>query len=234
MLESSYHVMIVEDDAKIAGILRDELQRYGFVATVAGDYAHLKDEFLAVKPDLILLDVNLPRYDGYYWCRQIRTVSKVPIIFISARSGEVDQVRGLEAGGDDYIPKPFNLELVMAKLRSIWRRAYGEYASEVAGDVLRVGELQLDRNTNCISTSVASRELSLKEFRLLWTLAQRPGQIVSREELLEALWDEVDFVDDNTLTVNVSRVRRQLEEVGLVAVIETKRGQGYLLRVQGR
>jgi two-component system OmpR family response regulator len=225
--------MIVEDDVKIASILHGELQRYGLAATVASDYAHLKEEVLAVKPDLILLDVNLPCYDGYYWCRQVRTVSKVPIIFISARSGEVDQVRGLEAGGDDYIPKPFSLELVMAKVQSTLRRVYGEYAGDATSDVIQVGDLQLNRLTNCVSTCVGCREVSPKEFRLLWALAQRPGQIVSREELLEALWDEVDFVDDNTLTVNVSRVRRQLEEVGLAGVIETKRGQGYMLRLKG-
>ncbi|MCG0239145.1 MAG: response regulator transcription factor [Firmicutes bacterium] len=229
MEEQRYHILLVEDDPKIAGILAAELERYGYAVSQVRDFSRVKEEFLALRPDLVLLDIHLPRFDGYYWCRQIRTVSKVPILFISARDGDLDQIRALEHGGDDYITKPFNLELVVAKVRSALRRAYGEYALARDPEVLRVGDLWLSRATNRVSRGDREVELSPREFRLLWLLAERAGTIVSREELLEALWDDVDFVDDNTLTVNVARVRRRLEELGLPHAIETKRGQGYRL-----
>lgn len=228
-----YRVMIVEDDGKIASILAAELDRYGYDVILAYDYARIQEEFVAARPDLVLLDVNLPRYDGFYWCRQIRTVSRVPILFISARSDQMDQVRAIEHGADDYITKPFNLELALAKVGAAIRRAYGEYALNRAPDVLSAGGLLLDRSTNRASVGDRAVELSPKEFRLLWCLAARAGQIVAREELLEALWDDTEFVDDNTLTVNVTRVRRRLEELGLANAIETKRGHGYCLALPG-
>ncbi|MEW8977154.1 MAG: response regulator transcription factor [Symbiobacterium sp.] len=228
-----YRIMIVEDDEKIASILAAALDRYGYDVILAQDYARIKEEFVAARPDLVLLDVNLPRYDGFYWCRQIRTVSRAPILFISARSDQMDQVRAIEHGADDYITKPFNLELALAKVGAALRRAYGEYALTRAPDVLSAGGLLLDRSTNRVSLGDRAVELSPKEFRLLWCLAERAGAIVAREELLEALWDDTEFVDDNTLTVNVARVRRRLEELGLANVIETKRGQGYCLALPG-
>lgn len=228
---TAYHIMIVEDDAKLSGILGDELRRFDYdVVQVAGD-ENVKEAFLAERPDLVLLDINLPRYDGFYWCRQIRTVSKVPIIFISARADDLDQVRALENGGDDYITKPFNLELVLAKVHSTLRRAYGEYALAREHDLIHIGELILNRAKNTVSYKGSETELSPREFRLLLCLAERPGEIVERAELLEALWDDVDFVDDNTLTVNVTRVRRRLAQLGLADAIETKRGQGYRLNL---
>lgn len=227
--ERTYRIMIVEDDHKIGEILAEELQRFGYTTVAVQDFARIKEEFLAAAPDLVLLDINLPRFDGYYWCRQIRLHSSLPILFISARAGELDQVRALENGGDDYITKPFNLELVLAKVRSALRRAYGEYATVRESDLLQVGSLRLNRSENRVSRNGVELELTPKEFRLLRLLAERRNEIVSREEILEALWDDVEFVDDNTLTVNVARVRRRLEELGLPEAIETKRGQGYRL-----
>lgn len=225
----TYRIMLVEDDGKIVAILASELERYGYDVVETRDFSRVKEEFVASQPDLVLLDINLPRYDGYYWCRQIRTVSRVPILFISARADQMDQVRAIEHGADDYITKPFNLELVLAKIKGAIRRAYGEYAIGRDSEVISVSGLLLDRGSNRITRGEKTLELSPKEFRLLWCLAQRAGEIVSREELLEALWDDTDFVDDNTLTVNVTRVRRRLEELGLASAIETKRGQGYRL-----
>ncbi|MDF2630197.1 MAG: two-component response regulator [Symbiobacteriaceae bacterium] len=225
----NYRIMLIEDDAKIAAILKAELERYAYEVVCVTDFGRIKEEFLGARPHLVLLDINLPRYDGFYWCRQIRTVAKVPILFVSAREGEMDQVRALEHGGDDYIVKPFNLELVLAKVKSALRRAYGEYALGAEAEILRAGDLLLDRNRNRVSRGETEAELAPNEFRLLWALAERTGAIVSREELLEALWDDVDFVDDNTLTVNVARVRRRLADLGLPDAVETKRGQGYLL-----
>lgn len=228
-VDAQYRILLVEDDAKIAAILSEELERFGYDIVLARDFARIREEFVAANPQLVLLDINLPRFDGYYWCRHIRAVSKVPIIFISARADDFDQVRALENGGDDYITKPFNLELVVAKVRSALRRAYGEYAAGDGADVVSAGDLILHPATNRVSYRGEQLELSPREFRLLLCLARRPGEIVGREELLEALWDDIDFVDDNTLTVNVARVRRRLAELHLPAAIETKRGQGYRL-----
>ncbi|MGE5654417.1 MAG: response regulator transcription factor, partial [Bacillota bacterium] len=226
-IEQAYRILLVEDDPKIAAILADELQRYGYTILQARDFQRVRDEFVAARPDLVLLDINLPRFDGFYWCRQIRSLSNVPIIFVSARAGDLDQVRALENGGDDYITKPFNLELVLAKVRSALRRTYGEYALARDSEVIQVGDLLLNKSRNRVSRNGVEVELTPKEFRLLCCLAERPGVIVDRENLLEALWDDLDFVDDNTLTVNVTRVRRRMAELGLPDAIETTRGQGY-------
>lgn len=231
MIQSSYRIMLVEDDHKLAGLLSDELKRHGYTVDMIQDFGRVKDTFLAIKPDLVLLDINLPRFDGYTWCRHIRTISKVPIIFISARSGDLDQVRALENGADDYITKPFNMELVLAKVGSTMRRVYGEYALNSNTEVVRIGDLFLYQTQNRVVYGEDEVELAPKEFRLLLRLAESAGDIVSREDLLEALWDDIDFVDDNTLTVNVTRVRRRLAELGLPDAIETKRGQGYRLNI---
>lgn len=228
-----YRIMIVEDDEKIASILSEHLERFGYDVVRRVDSSRVKHEFIITKPDLVLLDINLPHYDGFYWCRQIRSVSKAPIIFISARADDMDQVRALENGGDDYITKPFNLELVLAKVGSALRRAYGEYAAGGDPDLVAAGELVLNLANNRVAFRESEVELTPREFRLLLSLARRPGAIVGREQLLEALWDDVDFVDDNTLTVNVARVRRRLAELGLADAIETKRGQGYRLALDG-
>ncbi|HOB91137.1 MAG TPA: response regulator transcription factor [Bacillota bacterium] len=227
--ESGYRIMIVEDDQKIAKILAQELERYGMVALIVEDFTRVKEAFCSSQPDLVLLDINLPKFDGYYWCRQIRTLSKVPIIFVSARDQDVDQVRALESGGDDYISKPFNLELAIAKINSLLRRTYGKHAVSKPLDVLAIGDVVINRADSSASRGDVRVELTAKELELLWILAQRNGTIVSREELLDVLWDDEEFVDDNTLTVNVSRLRRRLDELGLGQAIETRRGQGYRL-----
>lgn len=226
-----YRILLVEDDHKLAGLLADELRRFGYEVVAMENYQHLREEFLSIASHLLLLDINLPQYDGFYWCRQIRAVSRVPIIFISARADDLDQVRALENGGDDYITKPFNMELVLAKVSSCLRRTYGEYALRRDPEVLRVGNLFLEKSKNQVVSGENVVELTAKEFLLLWCLAEHAGEIVDRTQLLEALWDDVDFVDDNTLTVNVARVRRRLTELGLPDAIETKRGQGYCLSI---
>ncbi|RAV20217.1 response regulator transcription factor [Paenibacillus contaminans] len=225
-----YRIMIIEDDDKIAAILKEYIVKYGYEVVRAVRFRDLKQEFAEVKADLVLLDINLPHFDGFYWCRQIRTVSNVPIIFLSARVGDMDQVMAIENGGDDYITKPFHLDVVMAKIKSALRRAYGEYASSSAGsDALEANGLALDRAKNVVEWNGKKADLSRNECLLLGSLIAKAGRIVTREDLLEALWDDVHFVDDNTLTVNVTRVRKKLEELGLPKAIETVRGQGYRL-----
>lgn len=231
-----YRIMIVEDDEKIAGILRGYIEKYGYEATRAEHLGDVKGDFLSQEPDLVILDINLPQFDGFYWCRQIRTVSNVPIIFLSARVGEMDQVMALENGGDDYITKPFSLDVIMAKIKSALRRAYGEYAGSGngSGTVTDLAGVYLDRSKNQISWRGKVLSLSQKELLLLDCLFEKHGQVVPREELLEVLWDDMSFVDDNTLTVNVTRVRKKLEDLGVTGAIETVRGRGYRLNVTWR
>lgn len=225
-----YKILVVEDDQKMASIICNYLQKYGYDAQFANDFERIKEHFLDYRPDLIILDINLPSFDGFYWCRQIRGFSNVPIIFLSARAGEMDQVLAIENGGDDYITKPFHLEVMLAKIKSVIRRTYGDYATATDHDVLEIEGLFLHRNKNIIEFNHQKIECSPKEFRLIDTLAKKTEQIVSREKLLETLWDEIDLVDDNTLNVNVRRVRNKLKELGIYDAIQTVRGQGYCLK----
>lgn len=226
-MNGAKRILIIEDEPKLAAILAAHLQRYGYAAVRAERFDDLKNEFLEANADLVLLDVNLPWYDGFYWCRQIRTVSNVPIIFISARAGEMDQVMAIDNGGDDYIVKPFNLDLVTAKVRGALRRAYGEYAA--TGEESALGALGYDARRLQASYAGRSVELSRTEGQLLEALLRAGGRVVRRDTLLAALWDDADFVDDNTLTVNVNRLRRKLAEIGLEDAVRTVRGEGYRL-----
>ena len=225
-------IYLVEDEPKLAAIVAGHLGRYGYEVVTARRFDDLKNEFLEADPSLVLLDINLPWFDGFYWCRQIRTVSTVPVIFLTARGGEMDQVMAIENGGDDYIVKPFNLEVVTAKVRAVLRRAFGEYAAPPAVDQV-VEHAGLGWDAQRLSASFAGRsaELSRNEGQLLAALLRAAGRVVRREALLEALWDDVEFVDDNTLSVNVTRLRRKLDELGLADAVRTVRGEGYRLQV---
>ncbi len=246
-----YRIFIVEDDDKIAMILKNKMMQYGYEARTATQFRELMPELEEFEPELVLLDINLPYFDGYYWCRQIRSRSSVPIIFISARSGEMDQVMAIENGGDDFITKPIQLELLMAKVRGVLRRTYGEYAPQAndqgttaslenAESSMPGGQaaewtlhgLRLLRSRNELEWHGQRVELTKNEQLLAECLIVQEGEVVSRETLLEALWDDVQFVDDNTLTVNVTRLRKKLEELGLPKVIETVRGLGYKLTLR--
>lgn len=224
-------ILVVEDDLKLSSMLAAELDHYGYQAKAVSRLDDVKSEFIEFQPHVVILDINLPYMDGFYWCRQLRTVSNVPIIFLSARTGDTDQIRAIENGGDDYITKPFSMEVAVAKIGSVIRRVYGEYAG-VAGSlegVYSAGGLCLNRLKNQAEFEGRSVQLTKNEFLLLDKLASKIGAIVSREDLLETLWDDADFVDDNTLTVNVARVRRRLEELDLEESLETVRSQGYRL-----
>ncbi|MCI3923067.1 response regulator transcription factor [Paenibacillus sp. TRM 82003] len=231
-----YRIWIIEDDAKIAGIVSEHLTKYGYEPRHIEAYDEVKRHLLRTEeaPHLVVLDINLPKYDGYYLCRQIRSVSNVPILFLSARAGEMDQVMAIEHGGDDYVTKPFHLEVLLAKIRSLLRRAHGEYATTPAAaakpeDVVERSGLFLDRVRLSLAYRDRKTELTPKESLLLDMLIRADGAVVSRESLLESLWDDVLFVDDNTLTVNVTRVRRKLELLESPFAIETVRGYGYRL-----
>lgn len=224
-------VLIIEDDPKIAKHLESYIVKYGFNAIITENFDEVMDDFHKEKPDLVLLDINLPSFDGYYWCRQIRKESICPVIFISARVGEMDQVMALENGGDDFITKPFHPEIVMAKIRSQLRRAYGEYASQAQERILEIEGLKLFPERLELTFRDKTVTLSKKEADLIESLLERYPRVAGREDLLEKLWDEQTYVDENTLNVNITRVRKKFEAVGLSGSIETVRGAGYRLIV---
>ncbi|MCR2044796.1 response regulator transcription factor [Anaerosalibacter massiliensis] len=222
-----YKILVIEDDEKISKLIKDRLERYSYIVSIAKDYSDIKGEFIKEEPHLVLLDINLPNYDGFFWCREIRSISKAPIIFISARFSDMDQVMAIENGGDDYIIKPFSFDLLLAKVKSVIRRTYGEYAENDSKDIYEVDGVYLYKSQNIVEWENNKIELSKKEFSLLYILITNLDDIVSRETLLNELWDDMNFVDDNTLSVNIGRLRSRLEDIGIYDSIKTKRGQGY-------
>ncbi len=223
--------MIVEDDPKIAEHLKQALEKYGFEVSVVLQFHNVLQEFQIMNPQLVLLDINLPSYDGFYWCRQIRKESVCPVIFISARTGEMDQVMALENGGDDFVTKPFSTEVVIAKVKSQLRRAYGEYAAVQSENILEENGLKLFPERLTMQFATEEVQLTKKETDILAYLMERYPKVAGREGLLHKLWDDEAFVDENTLNVNITRVRKKLQIFGIEDAIETVRGVGYLLKV---
>ncbi|MBE9914180.1 response regulator transcription factor [Paenibacillus donghaensis] len=229
-----YRIFIVEDDPKITAVLKRTLEKYGFEASGVSEFRDIMLELEVYEPHLVMLDINLPYYDGYYWCRQIRKKSNLPIIFISARAGEMDQVMAIENGGDDYITKPIHLDLFIAKIKSVLRRVYGDYAVSTGlapspENELNIQGLRLNLSRNELIWQKRKTQVSKNEQLLAECFMQQYGKTVSRDQLLGTLWDNAQFVDDNTLTVNVARLRKKLEELGLPNAIATVRGMGYKL-----
>lgn len=223
----THRIFIVEDDLKIASLLANTLRKYQYEVEIVKNFEEIVEETLAFAPHIILLDINLPSYDGYYWCRQLRQHTKCPIIFISARSGEMDQIFALENGGDDFITKPFNYEIVLAKIKSHLRRTYGEYSARQEERTINLGQLVLYLERMELHLKEIEIPLQKKECIILDLLMGSSPKVVSREQLLEELWDDQAFVDENTLNVNMTRVRKKLAEYGIQSVIETVRGAGY-------
>ncbi|CAM5208816.1 DNA-binding response OmpR family regulator OS=Ureibacillus acetophenoni OX=614649 GN=SAMN05877842_10777 PE=4 SV=1 [Ureibacillus acetophenoni] len=223
----NHRIFIVEDDLKIATLLADKLRKYQYQVEVVENFEEIVEECLNFAPHIILLDINLPTYDGYYWCRQLRQHTTCPIIFISARSGEMDQIFALENGGDDFITKPFNYEIVLAKIKSHLRRTYGEYSARQEERTIKLGQLTLYLERMELNIKQVDIPLQKKECIILELLMSQSPKVVTREHLLEELWDDQAFVDENTLNVNMTRVRKKLAEYDVTSVIETVRGAGY-------
>lgn len=218
-----YTIMIVEDDAVIARAVADALQKWGFDARIAGDFGNIDGEFESFAPQLVIMDISLPCYNGYYWCEKIRRSSSVPIIFLSSRADTADVVMAVNMGGDDYIFKPIDMELMIAKVQAVLRRTY-DYEPQ-SGVV--IGGMKFDTGASCLMADGVRVELTKNESRILDMLLKKRGRIVSREDLMLKLWDSDEFVDDNTLTVNINRLRKTLSEAGLNDCIKTHKGQGY-------
>jgi len=224
-----FKIFIIEDDKQLVKLLQEHLHKFGFDTKSVINFETIRSEFEQYEPHLVLLDVNLPKFDGYYWCRQIRNISTCPILFISARDGKMDQVMALENGGDDYITKPFDYEIVLAKINSQLRRAYGDYSASPNGRSVNVNGLKLDVERLLISLGENTIEVSHTEAKILDELMKKQERVVSRDRLLEKIWDDQAFVDDNTLNVYITRVRKKLASLQIEDAIETIRGQGYRL-----
>ncbi|OZB92955.1 response regulator transcription factor [Paenibacillus sp. XY044] len=224
-----FKIFIVEDDKKLVSLLEEHLHKFEYDTRSVTDFASVLSDFRSYDPHLVVLDINLPKYDGYYWCRQIRSLSTCPIIFISAREGKMDQVMALENGADDYLTKPFDYEIAVAKISSQLRRAYGSYAASQQTRSVTVAGLTLDVDRLHLTLNGQKVELSHTEAKILEELLTRPEQVVSRDRLLDRIWDDQSFVDDNTLNVYVTRVRKKLSALGVHDAVQTVRGQGYRL-----
>ena len=218
-----YRIYIVEDDEVIASEMAKHLVSWGFEAVVAREFDRVDQEFAASGAQLIIMDISLPYYNGYYWCEKIRRNSRVPIVFLSSRSDTADVVMAVNMGGDDYIAKPVDPELLIAKIQAVLRRAY-DYEPSVK---LTLCGAEFDAAASCLVSSGGKRELTKNESRILLALLGKRGTIVSRETLMLKLWDSDEFIDDNTLTVNVNRLRKTLQEAGLCECVRTHKGQGY-------
>ena len=217
-------IMIVEDEKVIRDAIVQELEKWNYEVVAVEDFSQVYTQFLAVNPQLVILDITLPFYNGYYWCTEIRKVSKVPVIFLSSVADNMNIVMAMNMGGDDFIPKPFDLEVLTAKIQALLRRSYDFAGSssmlEHKGAVLKLLDASLIWNGQQI-------ELTKNELKILQTLMEHKEKIVSREELMEKLWESDAYVDENTLSVNVNRLRKKLSSVGLDDFILTKKGIGY-------
>lgn len=222
-----YKIMIIEDDEKISRIVADTLRKWQYDVVEVTQFDQVLTEFEQTDPHLVLLDINLPIFDGYYWCEQIRSVSKVPIIFISSRNQNMDIIMAINVGGDDFIQKPFELDILVAKISALIRRKY-TYQEDANIRLIHHG-LKLHVTNSTMEYKGQITELSRNEFILLQLMMRNIGKIISREDLMQALWNEDEFVDDNTLTVNVNRLRRKIALFGLGAFIVTRKGMGYLI-----
>lgn len=203
------------------------LTKWGFEGWAAEDFQLLLQDFLRFEPHLVLMDINLPAYDGFYWCSKIRELSKVPVLFISSRDSDMDIIMAVNMGGDDYIIKPFSLEVLMAKINALLRRTYSYADAEIMAVEYRGVVLNL--KDNHLRYQEEAVELTRNEFKIAYMLMKSQGRVVSRDQLMRGLWEDESFVDDNTLTVNINRLRRKLMAIGLNDFIDTRKGQGYII-----
>ena len=217
--------MIVEDDEVISSATAKHIEKWGFDVHTVEDFFNVKKEFDEFSPHLVLIDLMLPFYNGYHWCQEIRKNSNVPIIVISSASDSMNMVLAMNMGADDFIAKPFNLEVLCAKTQAVLRRTYNYTAANVK---LTHGGAELDTESAALLYNGERIELTKNELRILQTLMQADG-IVSRDTLMEKLWETDSFIDENTLSVNVARLRKKLDSAGLVGFIVTKKGLGYEL-----
>ena len=221
-----YKILIVEDDSAIASAMEQQMASWGFTVKCVENFQNVLGEFTEFSPELVLLDISLPFFNGYHWCSEIRRISRVPIVFLSSASDNMNIVMAMNMGGDDFIAKPFDFHVLLAKIQAILRRTY-DFGQEEA--VLSHREAVLNKSDASLTYHGEKIDLTKNEYRILLTLMEQKGRVVSREALMQKLWETDSFVDENTLTVNVTRLRKKLEGAGLKDFIITKKGMGYLI-----
>ena len=221
-----YKIMLIEDDENMANAMRTQLQTWGYEVYCIQNFQKVTEEFLAVEPQLVLLDIMLPFFNGYHWCSEIRKHSNVPILFISSASDNMNIIMAMNMGGDDFIAKPFDLNVLLAKVQAILRRTYDLTGSipvlEHKGAILNLNDMTLHYGEQIL-------DLTRNEFRILQTLLEQKGKVVSRNTLMMRLWEIDSYVEENTLTVNINRLRKKLVEIGLEDYIKTRVGCGYII-----
>lgn len=220
-----YKIFLVEDDPVICRTVAEHLSLWGYQVRTVRDFARVAEEFEDFSPHLVLLDIGLPGFNGFHWVRELRKRSKAPVVFLSSASDNINIVTAMELGGDDFIPKPFDLTVLTAKMQAVLRRAYTLQGSV---DLLENGGAVLDISAETVAGPEGRAGLTKTEFRILKVLMENAGHTVSRGDLMARLWESESFIDDNTLSVNISRLRRKLEGVGLPGRPATRKGQGYL------
>ena len=222
-----YRIFIVEDDGVIAGAVRRHLEGWGYQVACAQRFDAVLEEFTAFDPQMVLLDISLPFFNGYHWCQEIRKISRVPILFLTSASDNVNVVMAMQMGGDDLLAKPFDLQVLSAKVQAMLRRAYDFGGTAPA--FLSCGGAVLNLGNGTLTVHGQRVELTKNESKLLQLLLEKKGHTISRDAMMTALWESDSFVDENTLSVNVGRLRRKLEAAGLPDFIRTRKGAGYLV-----
>ncbi|AOZ93021.1 response regulator transcription factor [Paenibacillus crassostreae] len=221
-----FKLLLIEDDTTLFLEIKDRLSQWSYDVYGITDFSRVIEQFSDIKPDLVIIDIQLPKFDGFHWCRMIRSHSNIPIIFLSSRDHPTDIVMSMQLGADDYIQKPFHFDVLIAKIQAILRRVYN-YNTDTIELKIWCGAT-IDYEKNLISHDSGTIELTKNEIYILKLLIEKKNRIVTREELMNSLWDDQRFISDNTLTVNVNRLRKKLDELDLGRFIETKVGQGYM------
>ncbi|MFJ8260817.1 response regulator transcription factor [Rummeliibacillus sp. NPDC094406] len=222
----AFNIFLIEDDEAISQLIKKHFLQWDMQVEGPDDFKHVMTTFHKIQPQLVIIDIQLPAFDGFHWCREIRSITKVPILFLSSRDQPMDMVMAMQMGADDYIQKPFNMDVLIAKVQAILRRTY-DYTEETVEHVLW-NDATIEYSTSTITKNNKTIELTKNEQFILRVLLEHKDQIVSRDDLMRKLWDDERFVNDNTLTVNVNRLRSKLEDLSLTDVIVTKKGLGYM------
>lgn len=220
-------ILLVEDNLDLAKEIAINLEKWGMQVEGIDDFSNILEEVIKKQPKLVIMDVNLPYYDGFYWCQRIREVLKISILFLSSRDSNMDLIMGIHNGGDDYITKPFDIQVLVAKINALLRRAY-QYAD--SGALLYYNDAVLDTEKCELRYKGRTLELTKNEIKVLTLLIHNKGKVVSREKIMMSLWNMDEFISDNTLTVNITRLRSKMKEIGLGEAVKTKRGIGYMIQ----
>lgn len=232
MVKVMFKILLIEDDVSLFHEIKERLSQWSYVIHGVNDFGHVMTDFTTVQPDLVIIDIQLPKFDGFHWCRMIRAHSNVPIIFLSSRDHPTDMVMAMQFGADDYVQKPFHFDVLIAKIQALLRRAYNYGAEQSA---LKIWcQATINFNKNIVKNDKGTVELTKNEAYILKILIEQKNEIVYRDQLIERLWNDERFISDNTLTVNVNRLRKRLAELNLDQFIETKVGQGYIAREEAR